>query len=107
MSLVPDAPSGWPSGLAPAGARGRWRAGGGRRGGTPGGGARRGARGTRRAERVAERDGAAMDVEPFRIGSDLPLPRERNGREGLVHFVKVDGLDPHGPALPRPPGGGD
>src|SRR3954469_4654726 len=40
--------------------------------------------GARRAERMAERDGAAMEVEPRRIGLGLLEPRHRHRGESLV-----------------------
>ena len=39
---------------------------------------------------MAERDGAAVDVELGRIGVQLLQPRRRDAREGLVHFELVD-----------------
>jgi anti-sigma factor RsiW len=41
-----------------------------------------------RTERVAERNGAAVDIEPRRIGTELLQPRQRNRRERLIDLVR-------------------
>src|SRR5690606_33452869 len=47
------------------------------------------------AERVAERDRPAVDVEPVHVGAEALHPGERHGREGLVDLVEVDVLELH------------
>src|SRR5262249_36865777 len=42
------------------------------------------------AERVPERDRAAVRVEPVRVGAQLAHPGEGHGGEGLVHLVALD-----------------
>src|SRR4051812_45087293 len=49
--------------------------------------------GTGRAERVAERDRAAVDVDLGQVGAGLLLPREHHRREGLVDLDQVDVVD--------------
>ena len=39
---------------------------------------------------MAEGDGAAVDVEPGRVGAHFAEPGEGDGGEGLVDFVEVD-----------------
>ena len=46
--------------------------------------------GARSAKWVAERDGAAIDVQLRRVCAVMLQPGNRNGREGFVHFVQVD-----------------
>src|ERR1700709_2093583 len=47
------------------------------------------------AERVAERDGAAMDVEARRIGAGVLEPRHGHRREGFVDLEQIDVVDLH------------
>src|SRR5215218_7820827 len=41
------------------------------------------------AQRMAERNGAAVDVQPLRIGADFQEPGERDGGERLIDFIEV------------------
>ena len=49
--------------------------------------------GARAAQRMAERDGAAVDVQPFRIDRQLLQAREHLRRERLVELDEVHLLD--------------
>src|SRR3546814_3466463 len=51
--------------------------------------------GARGAERVAERDRAAMLVEPRMVAAEILEPGERHRREGLVDFIDVNVADRH------------
>src|SRR3546814_5815644 len=53
------------------------------------------------AERVAERDRAAMLVEPRMIAAEILQPRERHGRERLIDLIGVDVADRHARLLER------
>src|SRR6266576_5218558 len=53
------------------------------------------------AQGMAERDGAAIDVEPRRIGAGRLEPRRRHRREGLVDLEQVDVVDRHAGLLQR------
>ena len=57
------------------------------------------------AERVAERDRAAVDVELLRVGPGMLEPCQRHARKGLVDFVEVDVGHGHPGALERTVGG--
>jgi hypothetical protein len=46
--------------------------------------------GPRAAERVAERDGAAVDIDPGHVGVVFSGPGQHDGREGLVDLDDVD-----------------
>src|SRR2546428_718926 len=46
-------------------------------------------------ERVAQRDGAAVDVHLAHVGVVLLLPREHDRRERLVDLDQVDLIDGH------------
>src|ERR1700722_15918510 len=59
------------------------------------------------AERVTEGDGAAVGVEPGRVGAGLGEPGERHGGEGLVDFEGADVADRQAAALQGLGGGGD
>ena len=61
--------------------------------------------GTRSAERVAQCDRAAIDVEFVGIGPEMLEPGERYRREGLVDLIQVDVADVHARALERTIGG--
>ena len=60
-----------------------------------------------RAERMAERDRAAVHVDPLRIGAELLLPGADDRREGLVHLEEVDVVDAQLVALEDLARGGD
>ena len=51
------------------------------------------------AERVAEGDGAAVDVDLRQVGADLAGPRQHDRGEGLVDLEQVDVARATGPAL--------
>ena len=51
--------------------------------------------GAGRAERVAERDRAAVDVDLGEVGAGLLLPREHDRRERLVDLDEVDVVERH------------
>ncbi len=57
--------------------------------------------GARAAQRMAQRDGAAIDVQPRRIGAGRLQPGQRHRGEGLVDFEQVDVVDLHAGALQR------
>src|SRR5208337_1761775 len=59
------------------------------------------------AQRVTQRDRAAIDVKLGRVASDRLQPGERDGRERLVHFVNIDIPDRHTGSLQRPARGAD
>ena len=50
---------------------------------------------------MAERNGAAVDVEPGGIGASGLQPRRRHRRESLVHFEQVDVVNRHAGLLQR------
>src|SRR3546814_777490 len=53
---------------------------------------------------MAESDGAAVDVEPLRIGADLAEPGERDRGKGFVDLVKINVADTHAGPFQRPTG---
>ena len=56
----------------------------------------------RRAERVAERDRAAVGVEPAGVGAGLVQPRERHRGERLADLERADVVDREAGALRAP-----
>src|SRR5262245_36514726 len=58
--------------------------------------------GPARAERMAKRNRAAIDVEPFGIGTDLLEPSQRYRSKRLIHLVKVDLVELPTRPLQRP-----
>src|SRR5215813_23715 len=56
----------------------------------------------RAAERVAERDRAAVDVQPFEIEIQLLYDRQSLGGEGLVEFYQIDLFELQARDLQRP-----
>jgi hypothetical protein len=59
------------------------------------------------AERVAERDRAALDVDLRQVRAGLPLPGQHHAGEGLVHLEQVDVLDGQSRLAQRLAGGRD
>jgi hypothetical protein len=59
------------------------------------------------AHRVAERDGAAVDIDPVRIGPVHALPGQHHRRERLVDLEQVNIADRHAAAVEHPFGGRD
>lgn len=57
--------------------------------------------GTRGTERMAERDGSAIDIQLCRIGPNRPQPGERYRCECFIDFIKIDVVDLHAGALER------
>src|SRR5690606_6656966 len=60
--------------------------------------------GARGAQRVAEGDGAAVDVQLVRVRAGGVQPGHRHRREGLVDLEQVDVVDLHARPLERPLG---
>jgi alkylation response protein AidB-like acyl-CoA dehydrogenase len=60
--------------------------------------------GAGRADRVAERDRAAVDVDPVLVRLVHPHPGQRDRRERLVHLEQVDVGDRHARPLEHPRG---
>src|SRR4029078_3300278 len=58
-------------------------------------------------ERVAERDGAPVDVDAREVAARLLLPREDDRRERLVDLDEVDLVERHPRARERVRGAGD
>ena len=56
---------------------------------------------------MTERDGAAVDVDPFRIGLVHAHPGQRDRSERLVDLEQVDVAEHHAAALEHPLGGRD
>src|SRR5262245_19057028 len=63
--------------------------------------------GARAAERVAEGDGAAVDVGLGQVGARLELPGQHDRGEGLVDLEQVDVVDRQARAFEHLVGGGD
>jgi hypothetical protein len=56
------------------------------------------------AERVAQRDRAAVDVEPVEVDAQVLVRRDDLGREGLVDLDQVHVVDRHAGQREGPPG---